>query len=301
MKLIINNYQTRFAFQFRRPLSAVPFQFPIHRKSNVANIYTFVIIERYILLCDRPMEIDESEFRIYSAKEQDYVYDFQTDSDAIDDDYEDDAVHENDSDGHEEEVRVSKNDSDDQEYDEIENHDNDYEHLKVDENEGHDSDGQNDENDESDEENEDENDERNSLRPGRLNRLLDEYLNNGGCCTKNCLIAYKDLATKRAYAMSHLSKATKKAMILGMLAMIHVWSDHGEHSQRSFNYCLDSSSRICRKAFCAVTGFKIKALKLLQKSFSESDVAPRMHGNSRKIPYNALSPFHKSIIGSFQA
>ena len=55
--------------------------------------------------------------------------------------------------------------------------------------------------------------------------MLREYLKNGGCCTNNCLIKYKELATKRAYAMFHLKKATKKAVVLGMLAMIHVVSE----------------------------------------------------------------------------
>ena len=136
---------------------------------------------------------------------------------------------ENESDGPEE---ASENDSDDQENDEV---DVDYEHLQVDE--GHDSDEQNDDHksddgdddddsddDENAEEDDNENDQRNSHRPGRLSSLLREYLKNGGCCSSNCLIKYKDLATKRAYAMSQLRKATKKAVILGMLAMIHVLS-----------------------------------------------------------------------------
>ena len=96
--------------------------------------------------------------------------------------------------------------------------------------------------------------------------------------------------------MFHLKKATKKAVVLGMLAMIHVVS---ECSRRSFNYCLDGSSHICKVAFCAVTGFKIKSIKLLQKSFSESDVAPQMHGNSKRIPHNALSLRDKSTVVNF--
>ena len=107
--------------------------------------------------------------------------------------------------------------------------------------------------------------------------MLREYeLKNGGFCTNYCLIEYKELATKRAYAMFHLKKATKKAVVLGMLAMIHHVS---ECSRRSFNYCLDKSSHICNVAFCAITGFKIKSMQ--KKSFSESDVAPQMHVNSK--------------------
>ena len=92
----------------------------------------------------------------------------------------------------------------------------------------------------------------------RLSSLLREYLKNGGCCTNNCLIKYKELATKHAYAMFHLKKATKKAVVLGMLAMIHVVS---ECSRRSFKYCLDKSSHICKVAFCAVTVSKLKSCK----------------------------------------
>ena len=63
--------------------------------------------------------------------------------------------------------------------------------------------------------------------------------------------------------------------------------------------CLDGSSHICKVAFCAATGFKIKSIKLLQKSFSESDVAPQLHGNSKRIPHNALSLRDKSIVVNF--
>ena len=147
----------------------------------------------------------ESEF--YSAKEQGSVYDFQTDSDAIDEDCEDEAICENESDGpdvgceneSDGPEEASENDSDDQENDQV---DKDYEHLQVDE--GHDSDEQNDDHksddgdddddDGDDDENENakeddnENDQRNSHRPGRLSSLLREYLKNGGCCSSNCLI-----------------------------------------------------------------------------------------------------------------
>ena len=268
----------------------------------------------------KPFRPLESKF--YSAKEQGSVYDFQTDSDAIDaevvcenesdgsevvcedegdgpevvcEDESDgpEVVCENESDGPEE---ASENDSDDKEDDEV---DNDYEHLQVDE--GHESDEQNDDH-KCDDDDDDENDQRNSHRPGRLSSLLREYLKNGGCCSNNCLIKYKELATKRAYAMSQLRKATKKAVILGMLAMINVESksvSHGERSRRSFNYCLDWTSRICYSAFCAVTGFKVKTMKLLQKSFSENDVVPQTHGNSKKIPHHALSLRDKSIVVNF--
>ena len=47
---------------------------------------------------------------------------------------------------------------------------------------------------------------------------------------------------KRAYAMAQLKKAAKKAVVLGMLAMIYNGSKfvyRGERSRKVFHYCLD--------------------------------------------------------------
>ena len=78
--------------------------------------------------------------------------------------------------------------------------------------------------------------------------------------------------------------------------MGHKFVYRGERSRMVFHYCLDWSSRICKAAFCAVTNCKAKIIKLLQKSFSDRDVAPRMQGNSKSIPYNAISVKDKSIV-----
>ena len=102
--------------------------------------------------------------------------------------------------------------------------------------------------------------------------------------------------------MAQLTKSAKKAVLLGMLAMIQNGSKFvycGERSRKVFHYCLDWSSRICKAAFCAVTNCKAKTMKLLQKSFSDRDVAPQMHGNSKSIPYNAISVKDKSNAVNF--
>eukprot|EP00731_Ephydatia_muelleri_P037433 Em0469g2a len=87
---------------------------------------------------------------------------------------------------------------------------------------------------------------------------------------------------------------TKKAVILGMLAMIRDDSScnrQGEQRVRNtFRYRLSWSHPICRDAFCAVAGIGIKCLKLWQSQVgSESDVKCVEHGNTGRSPHHALS------------
>ena len=46
------------------------------------------------------------------------------------------------------------------------------------------------------------------------------YLTRGGCCKDSCLMNYGDLPRKRANTLWTLDKKIKKAVVLGMLAVI---------------------------------------------------------------------------------
>ncbi|KAL5484206.1 hypothetical protein EMCRGX_G020665 [Ephydatia muelleri] len=124
--------------------------------------------------------------------------------------------------------------------------------------------------------------------------FLNLYITKGGCCGKNCLAKDTELSWKRAHALHALDTKTKKAVILGMLAMIRDDSScnrQGEQRVRNtFRYRLSWSHPICRDAFCAVAGIGIKCLKLWQSQVgSESDVKCVEHGNTGRSPHHALS------------
>ena len=71
--------------------------------------------------------------------------------------------------------------------------------------------------------------------------------------------------------MCKLDKTSRKAVVLGMLAVIRDRSG----SRNTFQYRLDWCSPVCRDAFCAVIGISCRTLKhWLQQVCSDSDVEP---------------------------
>ena len=126
--------------------------------------------------------------------------------------------------------------------------------------------------------------------------LLDVYLTRGGCCKDSCLMNYGDLPRKRASALSTLDKKIRKAVVLGMLAVIRDTSG----SRNTFQYRLDWSSPVCHLAFCAVIGITYRTLKhWIQQVCSDSDIEPHPHGNCGRPPHHALSRLDKSRVVSF--
>ena len=124
-------------------------------------------------------------------------------------------------------------------------------------------------------------------------RLLNAYLTRGGCCKDSCLMKYGDLARRRALTLSRLDKRTRKAVVVGMLAMIRNKSG----SRNAFHYCLDWSSPICKDAFCAVIGTNYRTLqRWMQQVCSDADLKPHPHGNCGRAPHNALSNMEGGLI-----
>ena len=113
--------------------------------------------------------------------------------------------------------------------------------------------------------------------------LLNVYRTRGGCCKNCCLMKYGDVPRKRSDTMCKLDKSSKKAVVLGMLA---VW--------------LDWCSPVCRDAFCAIIGISCRMLKhWLQQVCSDSDIEPHPHRNCGRSPHNALSRLDKNRVVSF--
>ena len=106
---------------------------------------------------------------------------------------------------------------------------------------------------------------------------------------------YGDLARRRALTLSRLDKRTRKAVVVGMLAMIRNKSG----SRNTFHYRLDWSSSICKDAFCAVIGTNYRKLqRWMQQVCSDADVEPHPHGNCGRAPHNALSRLDKKRVVS---
>ena len=85
-------------------------------------------------------------------------------------------------------------------------------------------------------------------------KVLNVFLTRGGCCKDSNLMQYTDLAQIRAHSLAALNKKTRKAAVLGMLALVQ---DNNSGSQIVYHYRLDWSTPICRKAFCAVVDITI--------------------------------------------
>ena len=127
-------------------------------------------------------------------------------------------------------------------------------------------------------------------------RLLNVYLARGRCCKDCCLMKYNELPRKRADTMCKLDKTSRKAVVLGMLAVIRDKSG----SRNTFQYRLDWCSPVCRDAFCAVIGTSYCTLKhWMQQVCSDSDVEPHPHGNCGRSPHNTLSRLDKNRVVSF--
>ena len=102
-----------------------------------------------------------------------------------------------------------------------------------------------------------------------------------------------DLARRTATALSTLEKKAKKNVVFGMLAIMRddsQFSSHGIQRTRSvYHYSLSWNTAICKEAFKTVVGISSATLQRWQSQLiTESDVAPRSHGNTGRLPHNTL-------------
>ena len=59
--------------------------------------------------------------------------------------------------------------------------------------------------------------------------------------------------------------------------------------QRSYSIFWHGGRRVCRKTFLFLHTISDKRLQNLQRSMKENELAPRRHGNLRRLPPNAIS------------
>ena len=91
----------------------------------------------------------------------------------------------------------------------------------------------------------------------KVSNVLNVFLTKGGCCKHSCLMKYHDLAQIRAHSLAALNKKTRKAVVLGMLALVQ----DNLGSRNVYHYRLDWSTPICMKAFCAVVNITYRTLQ----------------------------------------
>ncbi|KAL5493394.1 hypothetical protein EMCRGX_G014570 [Ephydatia muelleri] len=130
----------------------------------------------------------------------------------------------------------------------------------------------------------------------KVSNVLNVFLTKGGCCKHSCLMKYHDLAQIRAHFLAALNKKTRKAVVLGMLALVQ----DNLGSRNVYHYRLDWSTPICMKAFCAVVNITYRTLQQWkQEMCSGSDIVPNAHGNSGRAPHHALSQLDKLTVVKF--
>ncbi|KAL5484096.1 hypothetical protein EMCRGX_G020542 [Ephydatia muelleri] len=108
----------------------------------------------------------------------------------------------------------------------------------------------------------------------KVSNVLNVFLTKGGCCKHSCLMKYHDLAQIRAHSLAALNKKTRKAVVLGMLALVQD------------NLVLEM--------------YTIIALTAMEAGMcSGSDIVPNAHGNSGRAPHHALSQLDKLTVVKF--
>lgn len=106
-----------------------------------------------------------------------------------------------------------------------------------------------------------------------------------------------------------MTRAELDMALLGQLAAFENTSTLSVHStthrhsassrQRAYKMYWHGGRRICRKTFLLIHGVSDKRLRNLQQSWREHGLAPRCHGNARRLPANTLTFADTQMIVEF--
>ena len=134
--------------------------------------------------------------------------------------------------------------------------------------------------------------------------MIERYLSDGCGCDlasgSNCstLFTAESLESYRRDC-SELTRAELDMTLLGQLAVFTNCSALTAHSsrdwhpsvsrQRSYSLFWDGGRRVCKKTFLFLHTISDKRLRNLQRNIRENGLAPRRHGNLRRLPSNAIS------------
>ena len=133
--------------------------------------------------------------------------------------------------------------------------------------------------------------------------MVQRFLSNGcGCDLSNgsCSSTFteKYVETYRSQC-SELTLVELDMAILGQLTAFTNTSTQSVHSskhrhpaasrQRSYMLFWHGGRRVCKKTFLFLHTISDKRLRNLQESWRENGLAPRQHGNTRRLPANTIS------------
>lgn len=133
---------------------------------------------------------------------------------------------------------------------------------------------------------------------------MQQFLTNGCGCDLvdgGCSSMFsEDTLTGFRGDCRELTRAELDMVLLGQLSAFTNTSTLTTHSttrsghpslsrQRLYSHFWSHGRRICRKTFLTLHCISDKRLRNLQKSLKENGLAPRRHGNTRRLPSNAYS------------
>ena len=134
--------------------------------------------------------------------------------------------------------------------------------------------------------------------------LIQKFLSDGCGCDlaseSNCSTLFRaESVESYRRDCSELTRAELDMTLLGQLAAFTNCSALTAHSsrdwhpsvsrQRSYSLFWHGGRRVCKKTFLFLHTISDKRLRNLQRNMRENGLAPRRHGNLRRLPSNAIS------------
>ena len=142
-----------------------------------------------------------------------------------------------------------------------------------------------------------------SLLVEERQKVLDFFTKGCGCAIfkdRPCsgMFNYEYIYDFRSQC-AELTRAELDMMLLGQLSALTDTSEQSANSlvhrhspasrQRSYTHFLHRGKRICRNTFLFLHNISAKKLKNIKGSFLQCGVAPRSHGNAKRLPANTLA------------
>jgi hypothetical protein len=137
--------------------------------------------------------------------------------------------------------------------------------------------------------------------------IVSEFLSKPCFCGKNCQaqFSFNEIFHSRA-DFGLLTKHEKNCLILLKNKVFKRFSSkvksvrlHKARERQKFEYHINIDRAVCRNVCIDYYGETLSMLKYLQKHLMKKGISMPIHGNTGRIPKNALSSDDKSAIGSF--
>jgi len=121
-----------------------------------------------------------------------------------------------------------------------------------------------------------------------------ENVISSSCCSKKCTKELdKDELVKLKENYLSLSKREQEVMLLSLLQS---FKKSRIGNQESYLYRLYPFDRICRNSFRLLFGLSNGRLASLCNHLKQNGIVCRVHGNSNRLPHNALTNVQKKLV-----